>query len=200
MHEIPVLLLAAGGSSRMGQPKQLLPWGDQTLIEHQIQILLKTGQPVFVVLGASADLILPIIQKYAVRIGINQNWENGMGSSIACGINEMEKYEPQTDGVLITLADQPLIPLKHYEALLANFQAGKKQIIASKSNEDWLGVPALFDSIYFEELRQLKGERGAKTVIKSYAFNVIPVDALNQLEDIDTPAGYRRMQQRLEKE
>ena len=68
MANIPIILLAAGASSRMGQPKQLLPWGEQTLIEHQIHTLLKTGNPVNVVLGSNSKLVIPVIEKYPVNI------------------------------------------------------------------------------------------------------------------------------------
>ncbi len=85
MAKIPILLLAAGGSSRMGQPKQLLPWGNRTLIEHQILTLQKAGQPVNVVLGSNSDLVMPVIEKYPVNIFVNPNWESGMGSSISFG-------------------------------------------------------------------------------------------------------------------
>ena len=87
MANVPHLLLAAGGSRRMGQPKQLLRWGNQTLIEHQIDIRLQTGQPVAIVLGAYSDLILPVIEPLPVTIFINNEWANGMGNSIAFGIN-----------------------------------------------------------------------------------------------------------------
>jgi molybdenum cofactor cytidylyltransferase len=71
MADIPLILLAAGGSTRMGRPKQLLPWGNQTLIEYQIQTLQKTGNPVNVVLGSNANLVIPVIEKYNVTFFIN---------------------------------------------------------------------------------------------------------------------------------
>ena len=87
MVKIPILLLAAGSSSRMGRPKQLLPWGKQTLIEHQIQTLLQTGNPVNVVLGAHSESVIPVIKNMGSFIFFNPDWEQGMGSSIAAGID-----------------------------------------------------------------------------------------------------------------
>ena len=124
MNEIPVLLLAAGGSSRMGQPKQLLPWGNTTLIEHQIQTLIKTGNPVNVVLGFNSDLIIPVIKNYKINIFINNNWENGMGSSLSLGISQIITRFPKAAGVLITLLDQPLITASYYEKMLGIISAG----------------------------------------------------------------------------
>ncbi|HPF52804.1 MAG TPA: NTP transferase domain-containing protein, partial [Draconibacterium sp.] len=71
MDKIPIILLAAGSSSRMGQPKQLLSWGKQTLIEFQVEKLLKLGNPVYVVLGSSSDQILPLLSKYRVNVVLN---------------------------------------------------------------------------------------------------------------------------------
>ena len=130
MNNIAILLLAAGGSSRMGQAKQLLPWGDTTLIEHQIRTLIKTGNPVNVVLGFDSDLIIPVIEKYQINIFINSNWESGMGNSLSFGIGETERKFPEAEGVLIALLDQPLITSSYYEKMLGSFQPGY--------NKSWL--------------------------------------------------------------
>ena len=196
MAKIPILLLAAGGSSRMGQPKQLLPWGEQTLIEHQIQTLLQTGKSVIVVLGAHADRISPVVEKFSVTVVVNDRWENGMGGSVACGITKLEQTEADADGILITLVDQPLIPLRHFEDMLNAFDVGVQQIIASTSAEGWLGVPALFDKCYFSELRNLQGEKGAKTLIQQYPNRVKPLECDEIIKDIDTLESYQDLYQK----
>lgn len=193
MTEIPILLLAAGSSTRMGQPKQLLPWGNATLIEHQIQTLLKTGNPVNVVLGFDSTLIIPVIEKYSVNIFINDNWESGMGNSICLGIAQITGILPNAAGVLITLLDQPLITSSYYEKLLSSFQPDSQQIIVSQSSSGWRGVPVLFDQFYFKELSELKNDEGAKKIFQQHEKNVIAVDAGEILEDIDTPQNYQRM-------
>ena len=78
----------------MGQPKQLLPWENQTLIEHQIQTLLKTGHPVNVVLGSNSNLIVPVVEEYPVNIFKNNDWESGMGSSISLAISQIIQKFP----------------------------------------------------------------------------------------------------------
>jgi molybdenum cofactor cytidylyltransferase len=190
MNEIPVLLLAAGGSSRMGQPKQLLPWGKSTLIEHQIKSLISTGNPVNVVLGSSADLIIPIIKDYKISIFINNSWESGMGSSLSLGISQIMTLFPKTCGALITLLDQPLISASYYEKMIGLFQPGLQQILASHSASGWTGVPVLFDKHYFEELKMLKNDEGAKKVIRQHEENVIVVECDEIMEDMDTPESY----------
>ena len=193
MANIPILLLAAGGSTRMGDPKQLLSWGSKTLIEYQIEILQKTENPVNVVLGSNADQIIPITEKYNVPIFQNYHWKDGMGSSIAAGMNGLTRKFPQTDGVLIALVDQPLVPIEHFKNILKSFHPGEQQIIASLSATGWKGVPVLFDKQYFNELQNLTGKEGAKKIIQQHNQAVKYVECGNLLEDMDTPEAYQKM-------
>lgn len=193
MADIPCLLLAAGASSRMGRAKQLLPWGEGTLIEHQVQILLKTGNPVAVVLGHKADQIQPILDKFRVKICTNKQWKNGMGSSIAHGIKYLDKEFPDADGVLITQIDQPLLSTSHFEKILCSYSPGSRQIIVSRSPSGWQGVPVLFDRIYFDELKNLSGDEGARKIVQSHAQILQILDAGDILEDMDSPGAYQKL-------
>jgi len=197
MVNIAHLLLAAGCSKRMGKPKQLLPWGDITLIEHQINTLLETGQDIVVVLGAYANEILPIIKKLPVSIYINNNWAEGMGRSIAYGTEMISNKFHDTNGVLISLIDQPLVTKFHFQKMISSFQPSNKLIIVSQSSSGWKGVPVLFDSCYFDLLKSLKQEEGAKKIIQKESRNVRFVNADNLLIDIDTPDVYHKMIQTL---
>ena len=193
MVEIPQLLLAAGFSERMGQPKPLLSWGKQTLIEHQISVLLQTKQPVIVVLGAFIEDILPVIEKFPVTIVYNEKWSEGMGSSVSFGTNAIYKNFANASGILISLVDQPLVTIEHFETMITNFEPNKRQIVASRSEQGWIGVPALFDACYFEDLQTLKGEEGAKKLIQKDMHHVIRVEAGNLLADMDTPEKYHQL-------
>ncbi len=197
MAKIPHLLLSAGDSSRMGQPKQLLPWGNKTLIEHQILIRLQTGQDVIVVLGGHADKVLPVVEKLPVTVLLNNAWEEGMGSSIAYGIKMLNKIFKTADGVLISLLDQPLVTIYHFEKMLSSFQSGYQQIIVSQSVSGWSGVPAIFDKSYFEELKKLKGKEGARKIIHKNLSVVKNIECGNLLEDIDTPIAYQQLLNKL---
>ena len=177
----------------MGSPKQLLPWGNQTLIEDRIQNLLKTGNPVGVVLGANSNLILPLIEKLKVKIFINKDWEKGMGTSISTGIKKIIELFPSAKGVMITLIDQPLVTTDHLQNMFQQFQSGKKQIIVSQSSSGWQGVPTLFDKYYINVLVNLNGEEGARKVFRKYPNEIISVECNDQLEDMDTPESYQRM-------
>lgn len=193
MANIPILLLAAGASSRMGTPKQLLPWGSYTLIEHQINTLLKTGHPVNVVLGSNSNLIVPVITKYEVDTFYNINWESGMGSSISFGISQIIQKFPDADGVLITLLDQPLITTSWFEKMLGTCQPGSQKILVSHSSSGWTGVPALFDKCYFKELAKLSNDEGAKKITKRHEESVILLEGGELLEDIDTMQTYQQL-------
>lgn len=177
----------------MGQPKQLLSWGKQSLIEFQTEKLLKTGHPVIVVLGANLNRIVPVIEKLDIKIVYNQQWESGMGSSISAGIHKLNEDFPDACGALITLIDQPLVTSEHLQNMCSGFQPGNKQIMVSQSTSGWKGVPTLFDRFYFDELKNLKGEEGAKMITQKYPESIISVECGNQLEDMDTPENYRRM-------
>ncbi|WP_321342719.1 nucleotidyltransferase family protein [uncultured Draconibacterium sp.] len=194
MNNIPILLLAAGASSRMGQPKPLLPWGEQTLIEHQINTLLATGNPVVVVLGNQSESIIPILQGLPVELSINKNWEQGMGTSIAAGVKFISQLYPDCKGVLITLIDQPLITTDHLNTLVTNFESEKQQIIVSQADSGWQGVPVFFDRFYFDELARLNGKQGAKTIFRNYKEQVISVPCGEILVDMDTPKEYDKLQ------
>ncbi len=193
MTEIPVLLLAAGSSTRMGQPKQLLPWGNTTLIEHQIRSLIKTGNPVNVILGFSANLIIPLIENYTVNIFNNNEWERGMGSSISFGILQIISKYPGADGVLISLLDQPLVPTSYFKKMSEMFQPGFRQILVSKSDAGWTGVPVLFDKCYFKDLSELRKDEGAKKIIQQHEENVIILEGGEIMDDIDSPESYKQL-------
>jgi len=196
MANIPNLLLAAGSSERMGQAKQLLPWQGKTLIEHQIEIRLKTGQPLFVVLGGHADKISQEIEKFPVTILINNDWIKGMGNSLAFGVKQIVHEFQDAEGILISLVDQPLVTSTHLKSMNHLFQIGHNQMIVSQSNSGWKGAPVLFDRYYFEELKQLDGNEGAKKIIQKYHDSVTSIVCNNLLDDIDTLEDYKRMMEK----
>ena len=193
MDEIPILLLAAGRSERMGQIKQLLPWGRDTLIAHQIRVLRKTGRPIYLVLGAHADRIIPLVESFPVEIVMNKEWEKGMGGSVASGVKRAMQVHPDAKGFMVALVDQPLIPAEHYVNMLQSFRTGFKSIVASSSQSGLEGVPALFDAVYYKELAALQGEAGAKKIIRAHRKNVIPLECEEIEEDMDTPEDYERL-------
>ena len=193
MANIQLLLLAAGSSSRMGSAKQLLSWGNKTLIEHQIKELLDTGNLVSVVLGAYANEIIEVIDELPIEIYINENWKKGMGTSISFGTEKLLVQHSNLDGVLISLIDQPLLNSSHFKKMLNLFQKGKEQIIVSKSKTGWSGAPVLFDKTYFDELLKLKHDEGAKVIMNKYQNLIQFVNSGIILKDMDTPKAYAEL-------
>lgn len=177
----------------MGDIKQLLAWKGTFLINHSIETVLQgDSSKTIVVLGANYEPIKAEIQQEHIQIIYNKDWENGLGSSIAFGVKYVQNnYE--VDGVLITLADQPLIDTNYLNSLVNSFEVGKNQIIASNYGNEKLGVPALFDSFYFEELTQLNNDKGAKKIIENHLDNVLALNAKHLIADIDTKEEYERL-------
>jgi molybdenum cofactor cytidylyltransferase len=193
MTNIPHVLLAAGNSTRMGQPKQLLRWSNNSLIQFQVETILPTTEKLYVILGAYAELIQPLLKNYEVELIQFDQWEKGMGNSLAYGIQQILYSNPKIEGILISLIDQPLVATSHYLNMRATFKKRNNQIIASESGFGWSGVPALFDSYYFDELQKLSGEEGAKLILKKNEADSILINAGNTLIDMDTPEVYRKL-------
>ncbi len=196
MPNIPILLLAAGASERMGTPKQLLPWGEQTLIAHQIAKLNKLDQEIVVVTGAHAAEVEKEISDLNVQIAFNKNWKHGMATSIAAGINFILENRPKAKGALICLVDQPLVPVKHYQAMIEQFQKNESRLLVSQSKGGYQGVPVLFPASYFRQLIGLKGDIGAKTVISEHSAHKDFIVGEDDFEDMDTFDKYQELLQK----
>lgn len=193
MPNIPIILLAAGGSSRMGTSKALLGWKGETLIESRIKTLLKTNQPLLVVLGSKSEQVVPYVEELKCDYVINEDWESGMSTSIAFGVKNLIKKHKILDGVLITTIDQPLVNRDHINKMITLFKKNHRQIIVSKSNIGWTGIPVLFDSFYFEDLGKLTGDAGAKSLVQKYSDNLLTVMGGENLVDVDTPKQYEEL-------
>ncbi|RLD86455.1 MAG: nucleotidyltransferase family protein [Bacteroidetes bacterium] len=189
--KIAIIILAAGASSRMGKIKQLLSWKQTTLIGNAIeQALDSKADDVFVVLGANYQLISKEIKQENITIIYNKNWTLGMGSSIVCAMDFFDKKHKKYDGVLITLVDQPLIDVIYFNMLINKFI--DNNIIASKY-KNRVGVPAIFSLKYFNELRQLNGDIGARNLILKHINDVKKIDAFDKIQDIDSIESYEHL-------
>ncbi len=185
-----VIILAAGESSRLGSPKQLLTYAGTTLLEHTVQLAIDSvAHPVIVVLGAQEELIQPTLENTEVQIVINKDWKEGMASSVRCGITQLLKTDPLTTGAVIMLCDQPYVTATFINDLLATHETTAKKIVAS-SYSGTLGPPTFFHKSIFPELLQLKGDVGAKAIIRQHKEDVEAVLFLKGAVDIDTPSDY----------
>lgn len=184
---IAIIVLAAGASTRLGQPKQLLQWKGKTLLTSICETALAIEKGgVIVVLGAHFEAIQPNIEHLPVQIVINKKWNEGMGSSIACG---MAHLPPTVDAVLLLLCDQPFVSQALLNRLVETWQLSSRPIVAAQYG-DILGVPALFDHSCFEELSKLNGQQGAKTLIMANPQEVAAVPFPEGAIDLDTPEDW----------
>ncbi|WP_366142703.1 nucleotidyltransferase family protein [uncultured Aquimarina sp.] len=195
--KIAHIILAAGSSSRLGSPKQLLPWKKTSLIAYEVEKSLQLKKlTTFVVLGANFEIIQKEIKHFPVEILYNKNWKLGMGASISFGMQQILKDEENFDAVLITLADQPLIDEVHLHSLISKFNKNQDAIIAT-SMKDRIGVPAIFSKRYFKELLALNEDYGARQIIKKYEDHIITIDGKDKTDDIDTKEQYNALSERV---
>lgn len=193
---ISIVVLAAGASKRMGSPKQLLKWGDGTLIGNAIETVSKlASNELIVVLGAHYELIKNVIQTSPVTILNNENWEKGLGSTIAFAVEYLQNSKSNVDGVLITLCDQPLITADFLNLFISKFQSGKNQILATSYGNGKQGVPVLFDKVYFNDLEKLNSDEGAKEILKKYSSHVEALTPQMDNKDLDTSEEYTALYQ-----
>ncbi len=186
-----ILILAAGSASRMGRPKQLLPFGESHLLDNAINHAVEAGfGPIFCVLGANYNAIAKTLDTQLLTLVFNEKWKEGLGSSIAKGVDFIQQKDLNTEAILIILADQPLVDVSYLNSIHSLSKKHPDTIIASDYG-DFSGVPALFPKSYFEELKALKGDSGAKKLLNGNIKNLMLVEANNKLKDIDTPQEYQ---------
>lgn len=190
---IGIVILAAGASTRMGTPKQLLRYQDRSLLRHTIEVAIASVcRPIVVVLGANVQLIRSDISQLSIQIVENLQWTEGMSSSIGVGIQELKTSCPEVEAVIVTLCDQPFISTKIINQLASAYHSTNQPIIACKYAET-LGVPALFSDRLFSELITLTGGEGAKQVINKHSQEVFSISFPEGAMDIDTPKEYAEL-------
>lgn len=188
---IVALILAAGESSRFGQPKQILPFRGTSLLNHiKKHLSLNFVDKTFIVLGAYRKEIMENCKLNTSEVIEFDQWKEGMGSSLsfACSkIFTQKKY----NAILITLGDLPFIEKSDYEKMMNLFES-EDDIVATKANNS-LGVPAIFGKRYFDELLRVKGEKGAKPIIYKYLDKVKVFCNDRAAVDIDSKEDFRNL-------
>ncbi len=192
MKRIAAVLLAAGGSSRMGHSKQLLKFNDVSFVKRAAQIALSSRcDRLYVVVGAESSAVSSEVEGADVTIVPNPNWRRGMGSSIHAAIREVKCERKLFDAVLILLVDQPAVSIALLNEMIQQFEEGSDLVASFYSNS--LSVPALFPKAYFEELENLPDNRGAKALLKKHDTKVIKIPFPDGAFDIDTPEDLERL-------
>ena len=189
-NNIGIVILAAGSSSRLGEPKQLLDYDDKNLLQHTIDTAYYSeSETVIVVLGANANLIENKIDKKEAHIIENKEWKEGMASSVRTGLNELLKISPETDAVIFMVCDQPHISGIIIDGLIRIQRNSGKSMVTCDYGEA-IGPPALFHRSLFNELMQLKGDVGARKIIQQHQDEVAKLLFTEGKIDIDTKEDY----------
>jgi molybdenum cofactor cytidylyltransferase len=187
------VIVAAGGSSRLGQPKQLLRFRGKSLVHHIVAAARQAGcSPVIVVIGSDSEKVIDGLQSTSAVIVENENWQRGIGSSIRAGVQGLIHYAPEIDAVVLLVCDQPGANADTIRNLIKLREETKKSIVASYY-ADTLGVPAFFDRSLFDELLSLGNEAGAKSIILRNRECVAQLAFPEGAIDIDTWEDWEKL-------
>ncbi len=187
--QIVIVILAAGQSSRLGIPKQLLPFNGKSLLRHSVDEALQTNLPVIVVIGANGDLLKRELVGLNVTIAENKNWKEGMSTSLHCGLLTALNLNKDVDGVIFMLSDQPFVSGRLLNHLLKVQHETGFPIVACDYGEK-LATPTLFHKIFFDELMNLQGDTGARRMIEKNKNLAASVPFPEGNVDIDTKEDY----------
>lgn len=185
--EIGIIIVAAGSSSRLGQPKQLVSYLGKSLLQHTIDEARKVDpKELIVVLGAFRDELKDLIQD--ARVIYNEHWSRGMGASIATGVASLSD---SVEGVLILQCDQPYVDAQHLHEILKAANRDSQIVISEYKKAS--GPPCYFSSNYFHELCLLDGDEGAKSIVRKHKGSMTRIPFLEGEFDIDTPEDLKAL-------
>jgi len=187
---IPILLLAAGSSSRMGQSKQLLMIDHEPLLRRTARTAIHSNVgEIVIVLGSNEQAHKAVIEDLPVHIVANPNWPKGMGTSIKLGLDYVRTQWPECKAVIISVCDQPYLTAIHLNNLALKFINSDQPIIAS-FYDNTLGVPVVFDHALFNELSRIDDQEGAKKIVQRMGNSVVPIPFPLGEVDLDTKDDY----------
>jgi molybdenum cofactor cytidylyltransferase len=190
---IGALVLAAGKSTRMGEPKQLLQLDGKAMLEHTLgNVRAAKVSDIVLVLGFAAEAIVRQVNVEGVRVVVNEAYQQGMGSSLRVGLSTLD---PLTKAALIILADQPFVLTKTLDRIIDRYQQSGAQIVIPMY-QGFRGNPVLLDRSVFPEIMALSGDGGCRSIFGDHLDGIVkvPVDDIGVLLDVDTKADFARLQ------
>jgi CTP:molybdopterin cytidylyltransferase MocA len=192
---VAAIVLAAGASKRLGQPKQLLMHAGETLLARVVRLAGEAGAAhTVVVLGADAESICAAVDFNAAVCVVNEEWQEGIASSIRSGLAALEAIAPDIRGALIVSCDQPRLGADHLRALMDAFAAQAETSIVASKYAHVLGIPAVFPRAVFDRLNALSGDKGARALFAEPPCSLIDIDFPGGEIDIDTPADLAELE------
>ena len=189
--ELSAIVLAAGGSSRYGQCKQLVEINGASLIRLAVNRLLALFPPdrINIVVGANSQAVVQAVSNLPVNVVHNEHWQTGMASSLKAGINGLE---PGCRAVMVTLCDQALVTETHLRRLLDLWHADPSDITAS-GYAGTIGTPAIIPAEFYPQALALEGDAGAKSILKSNPERVRTIAIPEAEFDLDVPADLEKL-------
>lgn len=188
-----IIILAAGGSKRLGQPKQLLTYKGESLLRRALSCATHLEDAeTFVVTGANKETTGSELSGFDVEIVGNERWEEGLATSIAAGLLAVLKKADDTRGCLFMVCDQPHLTTALLQQIIDLSQHSGKGIVAAIYH-DTPGTPVFFHRKYFPQLLALRGDEGARKLLKKYPEDLITVPFAEGAIDIDTPDDYKKL-------
>lgn len=185
MQRTAIVILAAGGSRRLGQPKQLLYIMGEPLLRRIVRIAADANPDhLIVVLGSSAYDCVPVIRNCGADIVVNPFWESGLAGSIRLGVERAE--EEGAELILLLLADQPWLNADVIQQFFDRAHGERDMIIAARY-EGILGAPMMFGSDWFPKLKTLEGDQGARSIVAKQGDRVQVIEWSDGAVDVDTP-------------
>lgn len=193
MAHVAAVILAAGSSSRLGQPKQLITKDGEPLLRRSIRLAHEAGvSPIFVVLGAHREIIQARTDFTGAQIVVNEEWEEGIASSIRTGVAAVEDHGPECCGVLLMTCDQPELSAEHLRLMANLFQQADDAGVASVYGGT-RGIPAIFPRQAFADLMNLRGDRGARGLLLEAPWKVVEIRLEGGEIDLDRPEDLARL-------
>ena len=187
---VTAIILGAGESSRMGKPKMLLPFGDTTMIGTVISnVLASSVEKAIVVLGSNYESHRQVIKDYPVEIVHNKQYQEGMLSSVQCGLKAVSKT---SDAVMVLLGDQPMIQAEEMDQLIESYRDSEKEI-AIAIHEKKRGHPILFGRKFINEILGFPREASLRDILQNHPAEILEMKTANDriLRDIDTENDYQ---------
>jgi len=195
-HNLHAIVLAAGSSSRLGQPKQLVKLGGRPALHAVVSnAVAVAGQSVTVVLGAHAQELTRLLAHSPASVVVNRHWEEGIASSLRYGLSTVPST---TDAVLVLLGDQVAVTADDLRRLINSWK-GHDTVIAASVYQGHVGLPAIFPQWSFTELRELRGDRGARMILERHAHRLAHVQMPNASIDLDTPEDLAALTEQFKK-
>lgn len=185
------MILAAGESKRMGQPKLLLPFGEKTIIETIVEKVISSRvDNTLVVLGSEREEVEQKIKNFPVQVAFNADYPSGMLSSVLCGLGAMPE---ETKAVVVVLGDQPSVSKEVIDKIVDAYQKTGKGIVLPVFKKE-RGHPVIIDMKYKDEIERLSPDIGLRGTVYSHPEDIleVDVDTPNILKDIDDEADYKR--------